>query len=74
MEPGRPAFIPWAALREQFGWHYGRLDKFKAVFRGTLAMVLTQYRGARLELDTGGFTLRHSAPPVRGRLAVSRAG
>jgi hypothetical protein len=60
VEPGRPAFIPWAALREQFGWHYGRLDKFKAVFRPTLDMVLTQYRGARLGLGAGGLTLRNS--------------
>lgn len=72
VKPGKPAFVPWPLLREQFGWRYGRLDKFKAVFRGTLEMVLTQYRGARLELAEGGLTLRHSAPPVRGRLGVSR--
>jgi hypothetical protein len=71
VEPRRPAFIPWAALKEQFGWHYGRMDKFKSVFRPALDMVLTQYRAARLELDGRGLTLRHSFPPVRGRLAVT---
>lgn len=71
VEPHRPAFVPWAALREQFGWHYRRLDNFKQVFRPTLDMVLTQYRAARLELGKGGLTLRHSSPPVRGRLAVT---
>ena len=74
VEPGQPAFVPWAALKEQFGWHYGRLDNFKQVFRPTLDMVLTQYRGARLELDAGGLTLRHSAPPVSGRFAVAARG
>ena len=74
VEPGQPACIPWAALKEQFGWHYGRLDHFQQVFRPTLAMVLTQYRAARLELDEGGLTLRHSPPPVKGRFAVAARG
>jgi hypothetical protein len=72
--PGQPAFVPWIALKEQFGWHYARLDHFRPVFRQALETVLTQYRGARVELDEGGLTLRHSAPPVKGRLAVTRGG
>ena len=70
INPGKPAFIPWVALKEQFGWHYGRMDNFKRVFRQTLTMVLSQYRGARLELDDRGMALRHSSPPVQGRLAL----
>ena len=70
VNPGKPAFIPWTALKDQFGWHYGRMDKFKRVFRQTLDMVLSQYRGARLELDDRGMTLRNSPPPVKGRLAL----
>ena len=46
------------------------MDKFKAVFRQTLDMVLSQYRGARLELDDRGMTLRNSPPPVKGRLTL----
>ena len=65
-----PQFIPWTALKEQFGWHYGRMDKFRQVFRKTLAMVLSQYRGARIELDDQGMTLCNSPPPVKGRLAL----
>jgi hypothetical protein len=72
VEPRRPAFIPWTALKDQFGWHYGRMDKFKAVFRQTLDAVLTQYRGARLELDDRGMTLRTSSPPVKGRVFLIR--
>jgi Plasmid encoded RepA protein len=70
VEPGRPAFIPWTALKGQFGWHYAAMFKFRQVFRQTLDLVLSQYRGARLELDGRGMTLHHSPPPVRGRLAV----
>ena len=29
VQPGKPAFIPWTALKDQFGWHYGRMDNFK---------------------------------------------
>jgi hypothetical protein len=74
VEPGQPACIPWPLLKEQFGWHYARLDHFQQVFRPTLDMVLTQYRAARLELGEDGLTLRHSAPPVRGRFAVAARG
>ena len=70
MQPGKPAFIPWTALKDQFGWHYRRMRKFKQIFRQTLDMVLSQYRGARLELDDRGMTLRNSPPPVKGRMAL----
>ena len=72
VEPGKSAFVTWAALRGQFGWHYGRMDNFKRVFRQTLDMVLSQYRGARLSLNDQGATLHHSPPPVKGRLATVR--
>jgi len=70
VNPAKPAFIPWLALKDQFGWHYGRMDNFKRVFRQTLHMVLSQYRGARLELDDRGMTLRNSPPPVKARIAL----
>ena len=43
------------------GWTSSR-----QVFRQTLDMVLSQYRGARLELDDRGMTLRNSPPPGEG--------
>ena len=46
------------------------MRKFREVFRPTLAMVLSQYQGARLELDDRGMTLRSSPPPVKGRMAL----
>ena len=72
VDPGKPAFIPWVALKQQFGWHYRHMRKFKQVFRHTLDMVLTQYRAARIELDGQGMTLRTSPPPIKGRTAVIR--
>lgn len=66
----RPQFIPWTALQAQFGWHYGRIRDFKRDFRVALNFVLKQYRGARVELDDRGMTLRYSPPPVKGRTAI----
>jgi hypothetical protein len=70
VRPGKPAFVPWAALRDQFGWHYRHMRKFKQVFRQTLDMVQSQYRAARLDLDDRGMTLRNSPPPVKGRMIL----
>lgn len=70
VEPRKPAFVPWAALHAQFGWHYARIRKFREVFRQTLDMALSQYRGASIELDDQGMTLRNSPPPVKGRMAI----
>lgn len=36
---------------------------FRAAFKQTLEAVHTQYRGARVELDQRGMTLRRSPPP-----------
>jgi Plasmid encoded RepA protein len=74
VRPGKPAFIPWTALKEQFGWHYGRMDNFKRVFRQTLNMVLSQYQGAHLELNDRGMALRNSPPPVKARMALISNG
>ena len=64
VDPARPAFVPWTALKEQFGWHYGSIRKFRQVFRPTLELALAQYPGARIDLDGQGLTLHHSPPPV----------
>jgi hypothetical protein len=66
----KPQFVSWKALKDQFGWHYERMRAFRGVFGRTLDAVLTQYRGARVELDDCGMTLRNSPPPVKGRLLL----
>jgi Plasmid encoded RepA protein len=68
VNPARPAFISWAALKQQFGPDYGRMDHFKAPFRKALAQVHTRYKAARIELDGYGMRLHNSPPPVTKRL------
>lgn len=67
IERGKRAFVPWAALKAQFGWHHDRMNNFKAEFRRTLRDVHSQYHAARIEQDGRGMTLRHSPPPVASR-------
>ena len=64
VDPNKPAFIPWPALKAQFGPDYARLRDFRAAFKQTLEAVHTQYRAARVELDGCGMTLRRSQSPV----------
>ena len=71
VHPFQPQFIPWTAVKAQFGFGYGRMDNFKRRFRLSLQAVLSQYRAARVELDDHGMTLRYSRPPVKGRIAVT---
>ena len=65
---GRPQFIPWAAVKDQFGQSYGRMNKFKEKFRLAMRQVLIQYQAAKVEEDGHGLTLRNSAPPVSKKL------
>jgi hypothetical protein len=73
VDPRKPQLIPWTSIKEQFGWHYGAMFKFKQVFRHTLDQVRMEYRGARVELDGKGMWARNSPPPVKGRFAVVRS-
>jgi hypothetical protein len=64
----RPAFIPWEALRQQFGPDYERIRDFRRVFLVALRQVLARYQAARVELDEKGLIVRNSEPPVARRL------
>jgi hypothetical protein len=68
VDPRKPAFIPWTALKEQFGPDYRRMDHFKAPFRKALRQVQSRYQSANLELDNKGMTARNSPPPVSKRI------
>ena len=70
---GKPQFIPWPALRDQFGQSYSRLRKFREVFLATLRAVQTQYPTARIEVDQRGALLRNSPPPISQRLVAISA-
>lgn len=71
IEWGKPAFISWTALQAQFGGHYERVRKFREVFSQTVQDVRSQYRAADVEVNGKGMTLRHSAPPIQGRTAIT---
>lgn len=65
IEQGKPQFVGWQNLKEQFGSNYGEIRKFKQVFRSTLKQVLLQYPQANLSEDMNrGFLLSHSQPPI----------
>lgn len=72
VDPARPQLIPWVSLKEQFGWHYRRMDHFKEALRRTLGIVFTQYHAAKLELDGRGLTVRTSPPPISKRVRLIR--
>ena len=63
----KPQFIPWSAIKDQFGHGFGRMDNFKRKFRIALKQVLTQYPAAHLTEDGRGLTLFHSLPSVPPR-------
>jgi hypothetical protein len=65
-------FVPWTALLEQFGQGYGRIRKFREVFRATLRMVHAVYPDAKFEIDGRGMTLFNSRPPIPYRLLPVR--
>ena len=67
IHPREEAFIPWASLRDQFGFGYANMRKFKQVFRTALDQVLAVYPAARVSLDRRGMTARYSPPPVLRR-------
>ena len=67
---GKPQFVPWKSLKDQFGCGYTRMIDFKRVFLKALGQVSSQYRGARIGVDDKGMTLHHSPPPIQGRFAA----
>jgi hypothetical protein len=68
---GRPQFIPWPALHEQFGQGFTRLRAFREHFLDVLRQVVSQYSEARVEVaQREGLYLSCSPPPVLKRLVV----
>jgi hypothetical protein len=68
--PGKPQFIAWALVKQQFGWNYRNMFKFKEVFRRTLSMVKTQYPAAKFDMNERGMLLYNCPPPVANRLVA----
>jgi hypothetical protein len=57
-------FIPWPAVRDQFGPDYERLRKFREVFLAALRQVHLVYRAAKIDVTDQGLFLYTSPPPV----------
>lgn len=67
IDPRHPAFVPWSALKEQFGQGYDRMDNFKRVYRTTITKVAAVYKEAKYDIDNKGIRLHNSRPPVLKR-------
>ncbi|MFO0851852.1 MAG: replication protein RepA [Gemmataceae bacterium] len=62
--PGRPQFVDWQSMYEQFGQGFARVRDFRRRFLQTLHQVAAAYPSARMSADDRGLTLEHSPPPV----------
>ncbi len=67
---GRPQFITWVALYDQFGQGYREIRKFRRDFLRLLGQVKAAYPAARLSDDRRGMTLEASPPPVAKRVVT----
>jgi Plasmid encoded RepA protein len=65
---GKPQFVPWVGLYDQFGQGYAELRFFRRDFLRLLAQVKTAYPSARFSHDRKGLALETSPPPVQKRL------
>jgi hypothetical protein len=70
IEDGKPAFIRWVSLWDQFGQGYAQIRDFRRVFVRTLKQVKAVYPEAKFDLTVGGMNLRHSRPPIIKRLVT----
>lgn len=67
---GKPQFVPWASMYDQFGQGYKHLRFFRRDFLKFLAQVKAVYPDARLDDDRRGLTLQTSPPPVAKRMVA----
>lgn len=67
---GKPQFVPWVGLYDQFGQGYNELRFFRRDFLRMLGQVRTAYPSALMDADQRGVILEHSPPPVPKRLVA----
>ncbi len=71
VNPGKPQFVSWKDIKEQFGYGYSTMKKFKEVFRKTLALAHTQYSRARIQEQANkGYWLYNSPSPIEKKNMV----
>lgn len=64
---GKPQFIAWELMYEQFEQGFARIRDFRRRFLQTLHQVASAYPSAKLSADDRGLTLSHSPPPIPPR-------
>jgi hypothetical protein len=57
-------FIPWMALKDQFGPDFDRVRKFREKFMQALRQVAAVYPAAKIDVNEKGLLLYTSPPPV----------
>ena len=65
-----PTPVSWAALKNQFGSGFHKLQHFQMSFLDNLNLALAVYRDAKFDVTPRGVTLMPSAPPVRPRIVA----
>src|SRR6266852_688415 len=64
---GKPQFVAWDSLHQQFGQGFARIRDFRRRFLQTLHHVASAYPAARMSANDRGLTLSHSPPPIPPR-------
>lgn len=72
ISPGKPQFLAWATVKDQFGGEYTRMTDFRANFKKVWRLVKSLYTDARVEeKGTKGLLLHYSNTPIPKRLIIS---
>jgi len=71
---GKPQFVPWAAIFDQFGQGYKHIRFFRRDFLKFLDQVKDVYPDARFNDDRRGMTLENSPPPITKRVHLISTG
>lgn len=71
IQAGKPQFVTWQNLKDQFGQGYDRMDNFKSAFRNSLTLAKIEYKSARLSEDKNkGFWLESSPTPIPSKFIL----
>ena len=70
--PGKPQFLAWKTLKDQFGQEYTRMTDFRHNFLKTWQSVHCLYTDAKIEQKgTKGLLLHFSLPPIPKKLIIN---
>ncbi|MFN3664530.1 MAG: replication protein RepA [Sediminibacterium sp.] len=71
IQKGKPIFLTWKTVKDQFGREYSRLADFRANFIKVISLVKSLYTDARIELKGNkGIVLHNSPTPIVKQFAL----